>query len=937
MQVTSPSNSAVSYLLQKIQLHEDEISKTSQIDNGALTRFVDDTFCLFKLFNSLYNRVTPSEKSSLIHSLEKYRQVANRVFGQNIDENRNQIIVEVYKDFLENTKDEENIPKTFFDSSINFQENMFNQLKSATYDLKSTVNDVSQILDQTNLLHEDFDRLINSLESSLMRLELGAILKEPSGSSPYDLIHYKDLIKLTIKTNPLITLKSVERLKEDLKKCHILFLKLYSCILTKRIDDKEISKEINQSLKTYESLTKQTETLFQSLYDMDTILFRLKESSTADKINSYVDYFSNTISENPESLELLIKSIELRTQYETLNLEFKTNKKKKRDSLSVYTGIQATKAEKIDKLLKEIEKDIFPYSDFNTYLIDDLVKDHLIHLIFCLILFQHIQNHTNSEQLSTLEKFVKEITPQLLLSVDASLKAFKEDNWNNKRGLLLFLIASTEILKESKGNLFPTDMEEGRLYNEVRAIVARLQFPEPSKEMFWSEYIRPYSEKILGSVRLKHIIQDNPPFFNFSKIGSEEVPKRFEHVYVDTKPIYSGIEERFESLNRPTRLDDLFYGDFVIEEVKRLLVDSTFCHPDLIENILKDRDLCLAISEDLREGGTLPSLHYPPVGVPNFASICYRTASLQIALPTLIKFMQPNSIIKKWALLCNQDADIDSIRKQLQVSNALKNYLDSQAFLEKNNIDLPNRATWLTKADEDLATALITSQFMFDLTEETRYSQQDAAAFLEALLGDILNSKIDFEDIRTVQLEENAHPIYYQDPDTLLRLPVDEAQTLQEAIHHLSEEKKVHDPQNKIKPMIDGKEIEFEEYTKQTRIVGEFPHHLFIHMKRRLYKPTGEYVYSNTPLLPPENFRVDLSPLSKVEEAKQEYVIKGFIEFSQLAAEAGHYTAYVQRENTFWYHVNDFTVTEVTPEEVKKALETAYIIALEKAPTESQV
>lgn len=939
MQVTSDSNSKVLSLLDRIKEAEEQIQAGSSIDDGRfLSYFVNSTQSLYKEFSSLSGRVTSEEESNLFDSLERYRQAANSIFGEIIDEHRAIFINQIYNKLLKSTTLIDKAPPTFFDSQLNSPKNHFNKIKSETHALLEIVNAASRIVDEINELFFESNRLKNSLEHLLLCLDLGNIDKEHTSESPYNLIDFSFFIKFGIEINSLITLKSMTNLRKELKEIHIQFIKIFSFMLTKPIRGKETIHEILTYINTYKTLKIKTEKLIEALQSQEQNLFHLKKETTADAVNSYVDFFLEKILDDPESLNLCLDSIDLRKKYNQIKTELKSNKKKKKDSLSVHLDEKyLSKNEKINRILEVLEREIFPYDTPKINLIDDLVKTHFTHFIFCLIMFEQIKVDTSNYSLNTLQRFLREIIPQLLFSIDTSLKIIEEGSWSDHLELLIFLEASTEIIKENSDILESTDLEIKRLYSHVQTLVEKFIISEPKKEFMWTNHLRPFSKKILGSAALEHIIQNSPPYIDFSKISHEPANTISDDAYVVLSTSNTDYYDTSTAIPTPPRFDDLSHRKRLTQQTKSLLDNPEYFHPDLTESILKDADLCAAIVGDLREYETLPSLQFPPVGVPNFGSICYRTASLQIALPLLVQFMNPTSLIKKWKLFNDENIDLHSTKRQLQVSNALKSYLDSQAYLEKNNIDLENRALWLTKADEDLATALIESAFMYDLTEETRYSQQDAAAFLEALLGDILNQKIIFEDRRTVLFEDRKLSLDYTDSDTLLRLPVDEANTLEEAIHHLCEEKQVNDPDNKIKRMIDEKEIEFEEYTKQTRIIGELPHHLFIHMKRRLYEPTGEYVYSQRPLKPPKDFIVDLSPISKNDAIEHKYLIKGFIEFSQLGTDSGHYTAYVQRENTQWYHVNDFTVTEVTQENVEKALETAYIIALEKIPAETQV
>jgi hypothetical protein len=263
----------------------------------------------------------------------------------------------------------------------------------------------------------------------------------------------------------------------------------------------------------------------------------------------------------------------------------------------------------------------------------------------------------------------------------------------------------------------------------------------------------------------------------------------------------------------------------------------------------------------LWEKGLVPDTSTKPIGLSNpTGSACYR-----------------NSVNQMLAIPYFKNMVLEGCRSP--VASALLDLWSSQYDPNTRVVN-----------DEKLLDQLCESGTMGELNEATKYRQQDASQYLEALFAEI-NYQMEFEET----LERDGYE--------LNRINVEETML------HLSKSETIEEAFSNFINTVTDTNVE-----KNLRMNSAPPEAMVVNVKRKIFTDEG-YLYDNSPMKIAADNKVDFSELYSQPPGSVTYELQGFVwftlgEMDEGGENSGHYIAYVKRGED-WYQCNDDKITKI--------------------------
>ena len=363
-------------------------------------------------------------------------------------------------------------------------------------------------------------------------------------------------------------------------------------------------------------------------------------------------------------------------------------------------------------------------------------------------------------------------------------------------------------------------------------------------------------------------------------------------------------------------------------DVEAKFNDPKFCSPEVLEVIERDPQLKRLITEDLTTSLKVPQEGFTPVGLQNTGNSCYRNSTNQMILHSPISRLLEQPRCERGSFLILKEGEglddkIVDIKNRLQVYKAFKElaatYIDFENC-RKNGESTLQAQKAMYASEKKYTNTLIASGLMYDLHENSRNQQQDAAAYAEALYGVLgvsfpLQEKYETLPNASIQIKSEKQTHY-----PMVQLPLITELSLEDVIDDNFSPQFNDDP----KEAWEGNT----NYSKLEKIAGEPQETLTIHIKRRVWNQFTNYRYLKDPIDIPSD-EIDMSAAYEQAPGSAIYEITGFVAYTpfNLSGDSGHYFSYVKKEDG-WYRCNDSSITHVSDEEVADARQDAYLLTL---------
>lgn len=415
---------------------------------------------------------------------------------------------------------------------------------------------------------------------------------------------------------------------------------------------------------------------------------------------------------------------------------------------------------------------------------------------------------------------------------------------------------------------------------------------------------------------------------------------------VENQTLYAMINNYFgivpkilneEFIQPSLDLSDEISSKEVTEEMKALFVWEIQHKPSKKLTKLRQQVEELTVIENFVNSSSLrgvavtqPKLSVPPsstfcplIGLPNLTNSCYINASLQVLLASQFKRSLEN---------------LSSEKLSNPVVRHVKNLFD---FMEKKH-DSGIRESLLalraTLFDESLNPD---PDFSEGLTD-----QNDAGVFLSTILSNFGYQLFTVErrsgrgySINEASQKEIA--ISTQDVQNILHIPIGKGSSkfvdlIDRYFNETAGEKEGVWEQEE-----QGTRYRIPESTIVRRLKGPLPNILFFQLKRYESNPDFKkeqpasafnppFLKVNRPVEMAEEGIIDISKyVEEPNQGKKMYRLIGCVDHCEGGFQHGHYTAFVQKENRWFYANDDLILCEVSFDEVKKAQHYIYVFEKE--------
>jgi hypothetical protein len=415
----------------------------------------------------------------------------------------------------------------------------------------------------------------------------------------------------------------------------------------------------------------------------------------------------------------------------------------------------------------------------------------------------------------------------------------------------------------------------------------------------------------------------------------------------------SHVSDTSSEISNSEYLDALSDLSFETEEmdVEARLNDPGFCSPELLEKINQDPELRELIAEDL----TSPPLHVPqedfiPLGLKNGGNTCYRNASNQMILhsPLSKLLAQPRSERGDFLQLKKMKGETDdehekrvaktaeTIKKTLKVYQAFKNlaaaYVEQEKSI-KSHQGIYQAEKIYAERETEYANTLIASGLMPDLTEESRYSQQDAAAYL-GMLYSVLGVSFELQETyQTLPSVNTPQKTVRQNACPMVHLDLAANESLEGMIDGNFSVKENDDPKNIWRPDVGPSTAQF---IRQEQILGEPQEMLTLWLGRKIWnKDFGMSQYLDNPINISSDV-IDMSASYGKEPGSILYELTGFVAYTNFdfGGESGHYYSYIKKEDG-WYLCSDTVISKVSAQDIAAAKTGAYLLTVKRLNPEA--
>lgn len=297
-------------------------------------------------------------------------------------------------------------------------------------------------------------------------------------------------------------------------------------------------------------------------------------------------------------------------------------------------------------------------------------------------------------------------------------------------------------------------------------------------------------------------------------------------------------------------------------------------------------------------------------GIPNRGNSCYRNAS-NLSLSVCGTIME---LIRK---PLNQGF-IESEKNFQSRKSIQKEFVNLIDAIEQNKNEEE-----LLSIERRLYSAIAESGFSNELNQINEFRQQDAASYLEIIIGQVLNYQFREQTANSGTLDDKVYSIKIDSPPApLVQVPilkgVNDLQMLVNAVYSESTEN------DNWTYNEDQRKIHFVAYNKLVKIISPPQDMLAIQLKRGVVGRVNQ-----EKMKIPKGGILDFSVAHNLKEGELQYQTKSFIRLHAETGDSGHYTAYVNKEGQ-WYHYNDDIVSKVSQEKAEEEMALAYILFFEK-------
>jgi hypothetical protein len=480
-------------------------------------------------------------------------------------------------------------------------------------------------------------------------------------------------------------------------------------------------------------------------------------------------------------------------------------------------------------------------------------------------------------------------------------------------------------------------LQELMQLQDVRGLIDELSKASPQSQLYLDETLDKYNETLqAANARMESLAASAlSKRMDLEEIGLDKVPKENLAEYYECAKFLAAVgllKEEDKAFAREI-WSILFNEPSVKElpavetsprlqqaEVEARLNDEAFCSPQLRDKIKEDPELMDLIMNDLSIAVRVPSAEVVPAGLTNQGNSCYRNSSHQMLLHSPLAARFEQSVCESANLLVPaanipiEDAIVD-IKAKLKISNAFKELLNGYADLqESSGEDVYEVQQRMTTCDRNLLDAVIDSRFILDLDQNSRFEQQDAAAYVEMLfnvfgvLFRLQETYLNPPELGLVSMSETPYP--------MIQLPIAVEASIQDLVHANYQLQEIDNIKWK---------------NKQEQILGAPSDTLTIQLKRRGFnREKMAFEYLNDPVEVASDI-IDMSEAYGKAQGSLYYALTGFVAYHPFdkQGKAGHYISYV-RKGGDWYQCNDSRISNASEEEISQAKEGAYLLMLEK-------